>query len=146
MVLEEPITRETAGVWHNIWRLEGSPRDSLLLWLIAHDSMKTATLLWQRRAITDPGCNLCGELVEDTLHAVRDCRYTSQVWQLLRNHVSGDYFWELGDPAEWIHWNLSYRSPSCNESWSWKHIFRQVVQSIWRGATKYYSKAVSCPR
>lgn len=109
----------------------GPPRDLLLLWLITHDRLKTASLLWHHRAIPTPSCTLCGEQFEDTLHALRDCRYASRIWAAFLPRAPGDQFWELRHPTAWVHWNFRHCSTSCSATWNWKYLFRQVIQSIW---------------
>lgn len=34
--------------WSQLWRLAGLPKGPLLLWMLAHDQLKTRSLLWQR--------------------------------------------------------------------------------------------------
>lgn len=60
--------------WEIIWRFQGPSRGSLLLWQITHDRLKTTSLLFDRHVMNDPSCLICGAVLEDTLHAIRDCR------------------------------------------------------------------------
>ncbi|CAN1848962.1 hypothetical protein LINPERHAP1_LOCUS39124 [Linum perenne] len=50
------------------------------LWLIAHDWMLTNVEHRKRHLEADVGCQRCMNLIEDTLHVVRDCRVAREDW------------------------------------------------------------------
>lgn len=79
--------------WGKIWKLRGPPRGPLLLWLIAHDRLKTRNLLWQRKLLDSPLCDICSIEEETTMHAIRDCRRVTHVWQKLVPQEYWNHFW-----------------------------------------------------
>lgn len=93
-------------LWRHIWQFCGPRRGSFLLWMAAHDRLKTGFFFWHRRILSSPACSLCSGPMEDTLHAVRDCSVAAQVWWLLGGQSLGPAFWQLHDAQQWINWNL----------------------------------------
>lgn len=102
------LLRQTEGgqpcvsPWSSIWQLKGPTRRSLLLWLVCHDRLKTNFLLWSRNIVEDATCMICGEEIEATLHAVRDCKLPQQVWSFLILAMVYTTDWKTCDPALWI--------------------------------------------
>lgn len=68
--------------WKELWRYKESLRGSLLLQKVAHDRLKTCSLLWSRRVVDDLNCLLCGDTVESTIHVARDCEVAKMKWTL----------------------------------------------------------------
>lgn len=44
-----------------------------MLCQLAHERLKTNSLLWERKIIEEPSCGICWEPHESNLHAVQDC-------------------------------------------------------------------------
>lgn len=78
--------------WNQLWQLTGPARGSLLLWMTAHDRLKTKALLWRRQILDSLRCDLCGIADESTLHAVRDCNLSRKIWAHLVPDVTGQIF------------------------------------------------------
>lgn len=118
-----------AAVWNAIWRLKVPTRSNLLLWMVNHERLKTKQLLYHRQIVEDATCALCGQEVESTLHAVRDCVLPRRIWTLLIPVPSRTITWYSNDPSVWIQSNLCSNS---NFSGHWRYIFRQALQDIWQ--------------
>lgn len=80
-----------------------------MLCQLAHERLKTNSLLWERKIIEEPSCGICGEPHESNLHAVRDCYIPKQVWErlLLKDQVKE--FWVVDEVREWIAWNMAWQ-------------------------------------
>lgn len=101
-LLHRPGDPPQPAPWNSIWKLLGPPRRSLLLWLSAHDRLKTSALLWQLRCLPSPICGVCHSDEESTLHALRDCSRATAIWWLLLSHHRCDPFWDDNSPSNWI--------------------------------------------
>lgn len=69
-LLLDPTSIDQNFNWKCLWQFTGPTRQSLLLWTLAHDRLKTSQLLWRRQIIDSPRCDICGATEETTLHAV----------------------------------------------------------------------------
>lgn len=61
--------------------------------------LKTKELLWRRRVLDSPICDLCGMGVESTLHAVRDCIFPKVIWTRLLSAARNLTFWGSDHPV-----------------------------------------------
>lgn len=130
-LLLQAIPHSEPFPWEIIWRFHGPSKGSLLLWHVTHDRLKTTSFLVDRQVMSDPSCLLCGAVLEDTLHAIRDCRLPRQVWRLLLPPHFASAFWASRDPRMWIRLNLQRDSTQPQATRHWKYIFRQGLQELW---------------
>lgn len=83
-------------------------RCSLTLWTLAHDHLTTKSLLWERQIVESPECERYGEAMEMGLHAIRDCRLTRKMWELILPDRQWKEFWDTHSPKKWILLKLSH--------------------------------------
>lgn len=102
-----------------------------MLWHIAHDRLKTTSLLCGRQILQDPSCLLCGAIVEDTMHAIRDCTLPQQVWPLLLPAHLRTTFWTQMEPRSWILLNIDKVHRPTEGGKHWCYVFRQGLQELW---------------
>lgn len=88
--------------WKALWGFKGPPRYSLTMWLLAHDRLKTGSLLWQRQTLEYPDCERCGDPFETPLHAIRDCSKSKELWNRLVPRTPLSSLWTIQSPKEWI--------------------------------------------
>ncbi|GAU34558.1 hypothetical protein TSUD_219420 [Trifolium subterraneum] len=58
--------------WLNIWRLQVPERVRSFIWLVRHNRLIT-NYRKSKMHLCDPWCNHCVDIVEDTIHVLRDC-------------------------------------------------------------------------
>lgn len=75
-----PADHHTHSCWSKIWRMIGPRRIHHLLWQVCHNFIPTKSFLQQRKISSDGSCDICGHPDENTMHALRDCRWASRVW------------------------------------------------------------------
>jgi hypothetical protein len=55
--------------------------------------------------IVEPRCTHCVDIIEDTLHVLRDCPLAKSVWCNLLNNDTREFFF-AAELKDWIHMNL----------------------------------------
>lgn len=64
--------------------MRGPVRRTLLLWQVVRNRVKTTKeLLWLRIIVDSPKYDVCGGVLGNTLHALRDCPPTKEIWTKL---------------------------------------------------------------
>lgn len=83
------------GCWHvvddishedddfgRIWKLQVSERCISFMWILKHDRLLT-NFSKSRKGLVHASSKLCGNVCEDTLHAIRDCAKAMHTWKRL---------------------------------------------------------------
>lgn len=117
--------------WKQLWKFAGPSRGSFILWLVAHDGLKTGGLLWTRQCLESPRCEICKFPVESTLHAIRNCILPLKIWELLVPLEYWPDFWSSTVPADWVQTNLACMSAARSVGRYWKYVFRQATHDVW---------------
>lgn len=80
--------------WNKIWSLKGPSNPSFTMWLLMRSKLLTMEQFRHRKIVASSLCVLGGIHEESQLHALRDCRYPKEVWQLLLHEVGlQNVFW-----------------------------------------------------
>ena len=66
------------------------------------------------------------ETQETNLHAVRDCKWITDIW---KKHVHPSRWRDFKNKGlkAWIDWNLNEKHIGCSEDVNWQLIFQQVI-------------------
>ncbi|KAJ7964039.1 Ribonuclease H [Quillaja saponaria] len=95
------------SIFKKIWRIQTLPRIKFFVWLAYLNKLLTNDLRWKRKMVDLPSCSLCSSLVEDVLHAVRDCSHVSQIWQkMVPSFMQSSFF--SANLNDWFILNLNY--------------------------------------
>lgn len=122
---------ETSGTsrtpWNKLWKLDIPNKVKIFLWKACKAILPTNDFLHNRHCSGSPSCILCGGIKEDVKHALFDCRWAREIWQmwaqnhdaswLSRNGGFSDLMWSLtddGDPTiaadiAMIQWQIWFR-------------------------------------
>lgn len=68
------------GVWAGIWKIKVPGRIKHFLWKACTNSLPTKINLCKQKILNDSICQLCGNFLEDTKHALWDCEAVKGVW------------------------------------------------------------------
>jgi len=132
--------------WSWIWKLKLLQKYILLVWLACHDVVPTFSLLHHRNMAPIAACLRCGNHDETSIHCVRDCTRTTNIWHhisftaldfitnlctqdWLKAGVTGSYsnlFW-AGIWWAWRHRNLTCLN---NEVWSLHRLSFNIQNSV----------------
>ncbi|GAU50328.1 hypothetical protein TSUD_290640 [Trifolium subterraneum] len=118
--------------WLRIWKLKVPERITSFIWLVRHDRLLT-NYRKSKMHIGEPWCTHCVDIVEDTLHVLRDCPLAKSVWcNLLNNAARENSF--AAELKDWIHMNLQQDlgrnmhmewygvwATSCHSLWTWRN-------------------------
>lgn len=66
--------------WRWIWKTCAPEKVQLLLWMIAHEILPTNELRFKRGIAQHAECQRCSTNCEGTLHLLRDCPHSREVW------------------------------------------------------------------
>jgi hypothetical protein len=74
------FNRENASTtWDKIWKLQVPERVRSFIWLAKHDRLLT-NLRRKKMGLSHDMCLFCGNVVESTLHVLRDCPLAMTIW------------------------------------------------------------------
>lgn len=118
--------------WRVIWNFRGPTRGSMLLWQLAHDRLKMKSLLWERQVCESARCDLCNAMCESSIHAIRDCQTTRNVWGVLLSRPSLEAFWTKMDVKAWILLNVHGGNSLQQANQHWKYSFSLSGMRCWR--------------
>lgn len=65
--------------WLSIWKFCGPQQPSLTFWFGLHEAFITNELLWKRRIIESPRCDVCGYPIQGVFHVLLDCSIAQAV-------------------------------------------------------------------
>lgn len=63
-----------------MWSLNVTPKVKLFIWRLMHGILPSNLNLITRFVNVEPACKRCGELVESSEHAIRDCPWWAPCW------------------------------------------------------------------
>lgn len=110
-ILNETCDVENSCEYAWIWKLPVTARWILFLWLVWRERLVTNALRFSRGLSSVSSCSQCGCLVEDTLHALRDCKEARAIWEELipwSKHIS--FFGKM--LSEWLTTGLDLKTKS----------------------------------
>jgi ribonuclease HI len=136
---------EPDPLWKQIWSLRTPTKVKTFMWRACQEALPTKAGLFRRKVIPSPGCDNCGAVSEDCIHALWQCPVISQVWSLvptmpeaqkkcynsfydLVKHVTlnaTDLILEKFDVLSWLIWHKRNQSwlclPSADYNQLWPH-------------------------
>lgn len=71
-----------------IWKAAAEPKCKFFAWTLLHEKILTASNLSKRNWPNDPICKLCGIDPETPTHLCRDCPFSLQVWNHLKQWLN----------------------------------------------------------
>jgi ribonuclease HI len=127
------FNRENASTtWDKIWKLQVPERVRSFIWLAKHDRLLT-NLRRKKMGLSHDMCLFCGNVVESTLHVLRDCPLAMTIWgQVVPLEDKGMFFmstletWmsiNLNNSVNWscnIEWS-AYWAIACHSLWFWRN-------------------------
>jgi len=143
----QPVTLPNSTLsWSWIWELKLPEKIKFLVWLASHNSVPTLSLLNHRNIAPTATCSRCNLHVESFLHCVRDCHYSTNIWQHSRfndpdffsNLIDHDWLKDgLMDPqcflfAACLWWAWRHRNNMClsNETWPTHHLSYNIQSMV----------------
>jgi hypothetical protein len=91
-------------VWVRIWKLKVPERVRSFIWLVRHDRLIT-NYPKSKMHIGEPWCRHCVDVVEDTMHVLRDCPLAKSIWCNLLNNEAREFFFSSA-LDDWITMNM----------------------------------------
>ncbi|MCH79274.1 putative non-LTR retroelement reverse transcriptase [Trifolium medium] len=114
--------------WLNIWKLQVPERVRSFIWLVRHDRLITNYRKSKMR-LCDPWCNHCVDIVEDTMHVLRDCPLAKGVWCNLLNGAARDSFY-AANREDWMKLNTSQDLGKVSAN-SWSCVWAVGCHFLW---------------
>ncbi|XP_057794265.1 uncharacterized protein LOC131010651 [Salvia miltiorrhiza] len=95
-------SNDNACLWNWVWALEVIPKVKLFLWKSLVGALPTSGALLDRSIPVDPICRRCGEGMETTEHALRDCPWVAFLWEMSHLHLPPMNSTDFCSVKEWI--------------------------------------------
>jgi ribonuclease HI len=108
--------------WNWIWRLKVPAKIKFLIWLACHDATPTLALLNHKNMVNSAICARCGDQDETFLHCVRDCTFSSIIWQRIGFAYQSFFF--SNSITDWLQEGVKCSRTSVFFValwWLWKH-------------------------
>lgn len=85
--------------WNWLWLLPCAGKIKLFIWTVLHARLFTNSYRFYRHIADSDLCPRCGEEEETTLHLLRDCSSSKDVWRLL---AQDEFFFHQTDVISWL--------------------------------------------
>lgn len=69
--------------WAKVWKLNGIPKIQYFMWRVLHGILPTCINLVRHFVDVGPFCKRCGTELKTPGHALRDCSWTRQYWDIV---------------------------------------------------------------
>lgn len=69
--------------WKWVWKLQVPEKVRYFIWLCLHEALPINATRFNRHLATSASCSHCSSTFEDSLHALRDCRHSRELWTRL---------------------------------------------------------------
>lgn len=139
--LSLPLTRTTPN-WNWLWKSHTLPQVKTFLWLAFHDLLSTKNQLFKRHILSKDSCPLCLSSAESTIHILRDCPYTSTIWQNSLNPTIPHNFFTL-DLPNWLKLISSSTPQTSNHNTiPWHIISPLTAWCIWTAHNKFFMEKI----
>lgn len=74
---------DVSGRWRWVWRLNVAPKIRVFAWRLFYDILPSRVNLISRHVDVEPFCPRCGSEIETMEHALRDCQWVHDFWELV---------------------------------------------------------------
>ncbi len=68
------------SLWRSIWALKIPKKCQMFAWKASREALPTKLNLYKRHIPVDSMCEICGEIEEDAIHALWNCKQIQSVW------------------------------------------------------------------
>jgi ribonuclease HI len=114
--------------WKEIWKLKVPERVRHFIWILHYDRLLT-NYNKSRMGFGSSMCGYCCNVVEDTLHVMRDCPLAMSLWlNVVHWSARGNFF--MGDLKHWINFNMS-NEVGWNNEVDWKNYWAIACHCLW---------------
>lgn len=112
------------------WKLKVPMRIQFFIWLASQSRILTNEERKRRHIIDYDTCGLCNVAAETTLHILRDCQYSQDIWSKMGiQQFMSDFFYLTHD--EW--WKRNLKNNHCHIwDWQWNLTFCSSCWLIWK--------------
>ncbi|KAF7834146.1 putative ribonuclease H protein At1g65750 family [Senna tora] len=118
------------NLWKKIWKCPCTENNRFFLWRLGNESIMTNTNRLKRGFTASDICHRCGESPETVLHAVRDCKWTKPVWDLLVHRSAKNRFFSC-NLQDWMEENLTTHKGK-NREFPWSTTFAIGSWLCWK--------------
>jgi ribonuclease HI len=115
-------------VWVRIWKLKVPERVRSFIWLVRHDRLIT-NYPKSKMHIGEPWCRHCVDVVEDTMHVLRDCPLAKSIWCNLLNNEAREFFFSSA-LDDWITMNMR-KECGRNSNLRWSCLWATTCHFLW---------------
>ena len=117
-----------------VWDAKTTPRIFFFFfffwWLASRNSIPNHVVLGSRGFNLCMSCEVCGNIVECTIHALRDCPGAKRVWTELGISSTNQAFYDF-PLLEWLKSSCNSSEFSSQPCIPWKMLFPQALWLIW---------------
>jgi hypothetical protein len=119
--------------WCKVWKLRVPERVCSFVWLMMHERLLTNARK-NRVGLGHAMCRYCGDIVENELHAIRDCPLVMPLWL----NVVDDSLRSMFFTYDWQHWiDLNMQSTrKWSEEIAWKDYWATACHCLWSWRNK----------
>jgi ribonuclease HI len=119
--------------WCKVWKLRVPERVCSFVWLMMHERLLTNARK-NRMGLGHAMCRYCGDIVENELHAIRDCPLAMPLWL----NVVDDSLRSMFFTYDWQHWiDLNMQSTrKWSEEIAWKDYWATACHCLWSWRNK----------
>jgi hypothetical protein len=129
-----------------IWRAKAEPKCRFFAWTLLHKKILTANNLIKRGWTDDTDCRLCGNELETPVHLCKDCPFTKEVWEILKQWLQLTVIQSVNTAGSLHnHWWRCRRRFQKNERRKVDGIFIYFWWNIWkeRNRRQFQQKALN---
>ncbi|CAN1832282.1 Putative ribonuclease H protein At1g65750 [Linum perenne] len=87
--------------WSAVWKWEGPQRVRHFLWIVSNNKLLTNAERYRRHITNCGDCGVCLGTPESSLHVLRDCAASREVWDRFQEISSNPDFYTMNMEAWW---------------------------------------------
>lgn len=103
--------------WGLVWKAPVQQRIRVFMWLILHDRVLCNLNRARRHLTEDPKCKRCNNNQDESLHLLRDCPTSRNIWASVGGSANYPSFF-IGDTNTWLIRNIKAEELIHSEKWT----------------------------
>ncbi|MBA0780342.1 hypothetical protein Gotri_004454 [Gossypium trilobum] len=128
--------------WRIPWKFKCPHRTCFFIWLVLKQMLLTNIERIRRGSGSSSACGICGHVLEDMMHTLKDCLAAKGVWDKIIPKQTLSSFYS-GSLLDWMATNLQNQMTSSTGGIDWSCLFGIIAWRIWKNRNMFVFQGIS---